>query len=253
MLDHARVTAAVSVRAPLRIALGGGGTDLPSHYREHGGFVVSAAIDRRVHVTVSPARGRSDPARAPRAGGGGRPRRDPPPDPARRDRAALERPAARALLDGRRAARHRPRLVGRLHGVRRQGARAGRRARPVARRAGRGGVRDRARRPRAHRRQAGPVRGRARRRERVHVRARRHRGRAPARALRPRPARRCATASSCSSPARAARRPRSSPTRSSARCAGDSELLDNLLRTEELARAAAAALEAGDLDRVRRR
>lgn len=57
MLDHARVIATVSARAPLRIALGGGGTDLPSHYREHGGFVVSAAIDRRVHVTVGPAQG----------------------------------------------------------------------------------------------------------------------------------------------------------------------------------------------------
>ena len=53
MLDHARVSHEVSVRAPLRIALGGGGTDLPSHYREHGGFVVSAAIDRRVRLRVS--------------------------------------------------------------------------------------------------------------------------------------------------------------------------------------------------------
>ena len=57
MLDHARVIVPVAARAPLRIALGGGGTDLPSHYREHGGFVVSAAIDRRVHVTVGPATG----------------------------------------------------------------------------------------------------------------------------------------------------------------------------------------------------
>jgi D-glycero-alpha-D-manno-heptose-7-phosphate kinase len=57
MLDHARVIETASVRAPLRIALGGGGTDLPSHYREHGGFVVSAAIDRRIHVTVGPAQG----------------------------------------------------------------------------------------------------------------------------------------------------------------------------------------------------
>jgi len=41
------------VRAPLRVALGGGGTDLPSYYREHGGLVVSTAIDRHVHMTVS--------------------------------------------------------------------------------------------------------------------------------------------------------------------------------------------------------
>jgi D-glycero-alpha-D-manno-heptose-7-phosphate kinase len=45
---------AVVVRAPLRVALGGGGTDLPSYFREHGGLVVSTAIDRYVHMTVSP-------------------------------------------------------------------------------------------------------------------------------------------------------------------------------------------------------
>jgi len=39
-------------RSPLRISLGGGGTDLPSYYREHGGFVISAAIDKYVWVTV---------------------------------------------------------------------------------------------------------------------------------------------------------------------------------------------------------
>ena len=39
-------------RSPLRISLGGGGTDLPSYYREHGGFVVSAAITQYVHVTM---------------------------------------------------------------------------------------------------------------------------------------------------------------------------------------------------------
>ena len=47
----------VLARAPLRIALGGGGTDLPSHYREHGGFVLSGAIDRHVRMRVSPATG----------------------------------------------------------------------------------------------------------------------------------------------------------------------------------------------------
>ena len=39
-------------RSPLRISLGGGGTDLPSYYRIHGGFVVSAAITQYVHVTM---------------------------------------------------------------------------------------------------------------------------------------------------------------------------------------------------------
>jgi D-glycero-alpha-D-manno-heptose-7-phosphate kinase len=37
-------------RAPLRISLGGGGTDLPSYYREHGGFVVSGAIDKYAYI-----------------------------------------------------------------------------------------------------------------------------------------------------------------------------------------------------------
>jgi D-glycero-alpha-D-manno-heptose-7-phosphate kinase len=36
----------------LRISLGGGGTDLPSYYREHGGFVISAAIDKYVYITL---------------------------------------------------------------------------------------------------------------------------------------------------------------------------------------------------------
>lgn len=39
-------------RSPLRITLGGGGTDLPSYYRERGGFLIAAAIDRYVYVTV---------------------------------------------------------------------------------------------------------------------------------------------------------------------------------------------------------
>lgn len=51
------MTATVSVRAPLRISLGGGGTDLPSHFSNHGGFVVSAAIDRHVRMRVSPSPG----------------------------------------------------------------------------------------------------------------------------------------------------------------------------------------------------
>lgn len=40
-------------RSPLRISLGGGGTDLPSYYRDHGGYLISAAIDKYVYVTVS--------------------------------------------------------------------------------------------------------------------------------------------------------------------------------------------------------
>ena len=29
----------IITRSPLRISLGGGGTDLPSYYEEHGGFL----------------------------------------------------------------------------------------------------------------------------------------------------------------------------------------------------------------------
>lgn len=42
----------IITRSPLRITLGGGGTDLPSYYERHGGFLVAAAIDKYVYVTV---------------------------------------------------------------------------------------------------------------------------------------------------------------------------------------------------------
>jgi D-glycero-alpha-D-manno-heptose-7-phosphate kinase len=42
----------IITRSPLRITLGGGGTDLPSYYRNYGGFLIAAAIDRYVYVTV---------------------------------------------------------------------------------------------------------------------------------------------------------------------------------------------------------
>ncbi len=43
----------IITRSPLRITLGGGGTDLPSYYRKHEGFLVAAAIDKYVYVTVT--------------------------------------------------------------------------------------------------------------------------------------------------------------------------------------------------------
>lgn len=42
----------IITRSPLRITLGGGGTDLPSYYRKHDGFVISAAIDKYVYITL---------------------------------------------------------------------------------------------------------------------------------------------------------------------------------------------------------
>src|SRR6516162_8127387 len=42
----------IITRCPLRISLGGGGTDLPSYYRKHTGFLVAAAIDKYVCITL---------------------------------------------------------------------------------------------------------------------------------------------------------------------------------------------------------
>jgi D-glycero-alpha-D-manno-heptose-7-phosphate kinase len=42
----------IIARSPLRITLGGGGTDLPSYYRKYEGFLISAAIDKYVFVTA---------------------------------------------------------------------------------------------------------------------------------------------------------------------------------------------------------
>lgn len=50
----------IITRTPLRISFAGGGTDLPSYYRTHGGgAVTSAAIDRYIHVLVNPKFDRS--------------------------------------------------------------------------------------------------------------------------------------------------------------------------------------------------
>jgi D-glycero-alpha-D-manno-heptose-7-phosphate kinase len=42
----------IITQTPLRVGLVGGGTDLPSYYREHGGRVLNAAIDKYVYVVV---------------------------------------------------------------------------------------------------------------------------------------------------------------------------------------------------------
>ena len=42
----------IITRTPLRISIGGGGTDLPSYSSRFGGFVISAAIDLYVYITV---------------------------------------------------------------------------------------------------------------------------------------------------------------------------------------------------------
>jgi D-glycero-alpha-D-manno-heptose-7-phosphate kinase len=42
----------ITTRSPLRISMGGGGTDLPSYYREHGGFLIAGAINKYVYINV---------------------------------------------------------------------------------------------------------------------------------------------------------------------------------------------------------
>ena len=42
----------IITRSPLRISLGGGGTDLPSYYQQHSGFLIAAAIDKYVYINV---------------------------------------------------------------------------------------------------------------------------------------------------------------------------------------------------------
>ena len=42
----------IITRSPLRISLGGGGTDLPSYYEKHTGFLIAAAIDKYVYITI---------------------------------------------------------------------------------------------------------------------------------------------------------------------------------------------------------
>ena len=42
----------IITRSPLRISLGGGGTDLPSYSSPHGGFLIAGAIDKYVYINV---------------------------------------------------------------------------------------------------------------------------------------------------------------------------------------------------------
>src|SRR3984957_10415484 len=43
----------IITRTPLRLTLGGGGTDLPSFYREHGGFILAVGIDKYMYLNVN--------------------------------------------------------------------------------------------------------------------------------------------------------------------------------------------------------
>jgi D-glycero-alpha-D-manno-heptose-7-phosphate kinase len=43
----------IITRTPLRITLGGGGTDIPEYYQKNGGFWISATIDKYVYVALN--------------------------------------------------------------------------------------------------------------------------------------------------------------------------------------------------------
>jgi D-glycero-alpha-D-manno-heptose-7-phosphate kinase len=43
----------ILVRTPFRLPLGGGGTDLPSYYRKHGGYIITSAINKYMYVNVN--------------------------------------------------------------------------------------------------------------------------------------------------------------------------------------------------------
>ena len=240
----------IFTRAPLRISLGGGGTDLPSYYREHGGFLVAGAIDKYVYMlthTVFQRRFRMKYSEFEEVD-----------DPRR---SATRSCARRCCATGAAARSRSPRSPTSPPGtgLGSSGAftvcllkalawRGACRARPAARR---GGVPDRDRRARRARRQAGPVRRRARRHLRLHVQSRRL-GRRRAAA----PVRRDARGDARQPPALLHRRDaqghrRSSPTRTRAPAQLDAEMVANLDRTKEIGLQSRALLEAGDLDGLR--
>ncbi len=43
----------IITRTPLRISIGGGGTDLPSFYEQRGGYVISAAVSKHIYIGLN--------------------------------------------------------------------------------------------------------------------------------------------------------------------------------------------------------
>ncbi len=165
MISSGATPSMIITRSPLRITLGGGGTDLPSYYREHGGFLIAAAIDKYVYVTVM----------RPFAPGSILKYSklehvdavDEVQHPIIREAFALlelQDAAGRNHDAGRHPGRHRPRLVGQLHDGAAQGAVRASPTPAAPERARRAGVRHRDRPARRADRQAGSVHRRLRRR-----------------------------------------------------------------------------------------
>ena len=46
-------------KSPVRLSMGGGGTDLPSYYEKYGGFLMAAAIDKYVYIFLNKRFGNS--------------------------------------------------------------------------------------------------------------------------------------------------------------------------------------------------
>ena len=118
----------IITRTPLRISLGGGGTDLPAYYREHGGgYLVAAAITKYVYIAVN--RNFDDDILLKYS----QVERCAKPEQVRHPilRESLlchgHRPRHRGLVDGRHPRRHRARVVGLVHG-----RRAARRSTPTS-------------------------------------------------------------------------------------------------------------------------
>ena len=229
---------AIVARAPLRVALGGGGTDLPSYYREHGGFVVSTAIDRYVHMVVSADFQHALPPEAPGVGGGRRP---------------VARCATRSCARCSPATGTARRWSWRRWRTRRPAPASARRAPTPSARSRRCAPR-RGRTPArpelaeaaceieidvlgAERRQAGPVRGRVRRRARLHLPPRRLGRRPRAGPARPRGAGAPRASSSSSSPAASAPPRTCCPGQVSGTASGDASVRRALDRLHELGRA----------------
>ena len=42
----------ITSRSPLRISLGGGGSDLPSFYKRYGGYLIAGSIDKYIYTTI---------------------------------------------------------------------------------------------------------------------------------------------------------------------------------------------------------
>ena len=234
-------------RAPLRISLGGGGTDLPSYYREHGGFLVAGAIDKYVYMlmhTVFQRRYRMKYSETEEVD----------------EIAEIRHPILRETLQ--RHWRGNPLEIasvadvpagtgmgssGRVHGLPAQGAR------PRAAHVDHARARSPRRRARSRstcstsRSASRTIRRRARRHLRLHVRARRHRRASSRSSSRPRRCAACASSCCCSTPARRARASAVLADQDERTKTGDAEMLENLHRTKELGHQSRELLEQGDL------